>query len=236
MHRRLRAALMLIFIVFLGVFIFLGCVLADEPTPLLPTNPSTPADVIIPPTATRVATTTSDAATSEPTALSATVTSALFATSTLSPTQTAQPTSTPTPMPTLTATSSPSPSPFPFALQPGTPAYIENFAYPDAGCDWAGIAGQIFAEDGDPIKNLVVLVSGNYGGDQIEVIGVTGTVAGDIYGPGGYEVKLGNIALLTQNAIKVQVFDLNGEPISDAVAIDTSDNCGQNLVIVNFNQ
>jgi hypothetical protein len=98
------------------------------------------------------------------------------------------------------------------------------------------VAGQVFGESGDPVINLVVLVSGTYNGKTINAVGVTGTVTGDIYGPGGYEIQIGDIALATAGKLTIQVFNLDGLPLSRAFPFDTSSACNENLVIINFTQ
>ena len=55
---------------------------------------------------------------------------------------------------------------------------MANFAYPQKGCDWIGAAGQIFGADGKPQINLIVVVSGIYGGQTIDALGITGTAIG----------------------------------------------------------
>ena len=79
---------------------------------------------------------------------------------------TASPTNTSTPMPSFTpteiqddqATPTPVEPPqdgFPFVVQdpPGEPLYIQNIHYPDLGCDWMGLGGQVFALNGAPLKS-----------------------------------------------------------------------------------
>ena len=129
------------------------------------------------------------------------------------------------PTPTLTNTGTPAPTvtqtPFPLILQSGSPAYIQNFAHMDAGCNWLGIAGQVFDADGKTIKNLVVNVKGNLGQTIIDEIGLTGVPEADIYGPGGYEIKIADKAVDSENTLKIQVFDIHGNNLTNAIAIKT---------------
>ena len=133
-----------------------------------------------------------------------------------------------TQVPQLTAT------PLPFVLQTGTPAYIKNFAHPSLKCDWLGIAGQVFAEDGTPMINKVVVATGKINGKPIEIIGVTGIPEADIYGPGGFELKIADQVFSSEKALSIQVFDLEGLPISNSIPIDTFSDCEKNLIIINF--
>lgn len=142
------------------------------------------------------------------------------------------------PMPTLTVTETPVPTatqtPFPLILQTGSPAYIQNFAYIEAGCNWLGIAGQVFDAEGKTINNLVVNVKGNFGQVMIDEIGLTGVPEADIYGPGGYEIKIADKTLDSENVLEVQVLDIHGNSLSNALQFKTYSDCEKNLIIVNF--
>jgi len=222
MNRKTNHTANILFTILISSLVISSCVLIEEPTPQPATDTATPADVIIPNTATPPATMVVDTGTPLP--------------SDTPQADTPMPTSTPLPSltPTNTATFTPSPTPVPFALQTGSPAYIQNFAYPEDGCDWLGVAGQVFGGEGEPLVNLVVLVTGTYDGKTIEMIGVTGTVSGDTYGPGGYELVLSDTPMDTTEQLVAQVFDLDGNPLSDVVPLDTFANCDSNLIILNF--
>ena len=56
----------------------------------------------------------------------------------------ADPTSSPIP-----PTPTPEPAP-PFAVLPGAPLFSPAFLHADLGCAWMGVAGQVFAADGQP--------------------------------------------------------------------------------------
>lgn len=139
-----------------------------------------------------------------------------------------------TDLPTTNPTATFSPTRFPLSLQAGTPVYIKNFAYPDAGCQWFGLAGQVFNQSGTPVINLIVSIKGKLGNNQIDRLTMTGLKEGDSYGPGGYEIKLANSPVSSEDAIFLQVFDLDAIPLSRNIAIDTFQDCDKNLIIVNF--
>ena len=145
-----------------------------------------------------------------------------------SATQVSTITSSPTPLPTAT------PTPFPILLQPGSPAYIQNFAHIDAGCNWLGIAGQIFDKSSKPIINLVVNVKGKLGQTEIDKIALTGIPEADVYGPGGYEIILAGKAENSQNTLMIQIFDINGNRLSNAMPFITYSDCKKNLIVMNF--
>ncbi len=103
---------------------------------------------------------------------------------TYAPTQgqptTIPPTGTPTKTPTRTPTPStptsipPTATPTPlyfYAVQPGSPAMLPNFANASAGCNWQGIAGQVFNADGLPVNNLVVKAGGTWNGAAVNSAG-----------------------------------------------------------------
>jgi hypothetical protein len=161
---------------------------------------------------------------------------------TLTPTSTAE-TGLPTPitnMPTLTPTKEldlvpkPSATSYPISIQFGAPIYTNNFAYPDLGCNWFGVAGQVFDIDGVPVKNLVIEAGGNLGPAVIFNLSISGSV--QQYGPGGYEIKLGDQPLDSQNTVWIQVRDLDGQALSGPTYFKTFDDCQKNLILINFSE
>ena len=82
--------------------------------------------------------------------------------------------------------------------------------------------------------NKVVVATGKINGKPIEIIGVTGIPEADIYGPGGFELKIADQVFSSEQALSLQVFDLEGFPISDSIPIDTFSDCEKNLIIINF--
>lgn len=144
-------------------------------------------------------------------------------------TETALPTETTAPIATSTNTA------VPFSLQADSPVYIQNFAHTDAACDWLGVAGQVFGEDGSPQINLVLIVSGTLGQTAIDMTGVTGIPEADIYGPGGYEIMLADAPVQSDDSLSIQVFDLQGNTLSEPVSFNTYSDCDKNLIVINFN-
>jgi hypothetical protein len=118
----------------------------------------------------------------------------------------------------------------PFSLQSVSPVYLSNFANPEAGCNWMGIAGQVFDENQLPVDGLVVVIEGLVDGNKIESLGFTGLSAA--YGPAGYEVVLGDKSV--PGEFWLQLFDQDGNPLSDIYAFETPGGCEQNLGILNF--
>ena len=89
------------------------------------------------------------------------------------------------------------------------------------------MAGQVFDADGLPVKNLVVKAGGTWNAAAVNLLGMTGTSTA--YGEGGYELVLGNKAVISTNTVWVQVFDLASKPVTDKVYVSTSSDCTKNL-------
>lgn len=148
---------------------------------------------------------------------------------TLEPSATETPvpvTPTPTPPPTLV------PEAFLFEPQAGTPKLIENFTHPELACKWMGVGGQAFLLDGSPALNLVVVVSGTLNGQPVDMVTLTGL--SQAYGEGGFELTLADKPVASQSSLTIQLFDLEGIPLSDTAPLETSAECGQNLILINF--
>jgi hypothetical protein len=142
-----------------------------------------------------------------------------------------KPENTSTPSPVILSTSTPT---FLLILQTGSPAYIQNFVHTNEGCAWIGIAGQVFNSNGQPVNNLVVNVKGTLGSTAIDEVAVTGIPEANSYGPGGYEIKIGDKPVASKNTLTIQVLDLKGKALSKAVTFVTFSDCKRNLIIINF--
>lgn len=118
----------------------------------------------------------------------------------------------------------------PFDLQSVEPLYTTNFVHPEAGCNWMGVAGQIFAENLEPKDGLVVVVEGAVNNSMVEVLGYSGLAQS--YGPGGYELFLSHIN--SPGIFWVQLFDVQGNPLSGIYSFQMNGTCEQNLAVINF--
>ena len=128
-----------------------------------------------------------------------------------------------------------------FLVQPGTPAYVQNFAHPAQGCKWLSVAGQVMeaaggspfgGQDGQPVSGLVVSVLGLLNGNVVNELTLTG-LAPD-YGPGGFEVQLAGEPVASSGALWVQIYNLDGQAVTEPVFFNTKADCSQNVVLVNF--
>ena len=132
-------------------------------------------------------------------------------------------TSTPTTEPTT------APTAFTYTLQEGSIGYTTQFAYPDLGCAWMGIAGTVFDAEGNAAENMIVHVDGP---DGFAIDAIAGTRPE--FGPAGYEVTLAKAPTNSDQMYVVQLLDVFGEPVSERYAVTTFDDCDRNLILVNF--
>lgn len=154
------------------------------------------------------------------------------ATVTLQPTQTEiPPSATPTET-AIPATPTPTSEPYVYGMQLGSPQRTLNFAHPDLGCNWMGLAGQVFDEEGAPVNNLVIGIGGSIAGNPITGIAITGET--DPYGPGGYEIQFGEQPLASVGTAWARVHDLDGNLLSAPAYFNTSPSCDENLIVLNF--
>lgn len=177
-------------------------------------------------TQTEVPTATSEMTnTPEPTA-----TPEFTATATVVPTATSMPTN------TATATATVSPVTDLFTVQTGSPVFTVNFVHPTDACNWQGVAGQVLAKDGAPLTNYILKLSGTYNGASVNMIGLSGLVANEPYGPGSFEFVLSSTAIDSVNMLTIQLFSPLGVEVMGPVSISTFASCSKNLQIINLQQ
>lgn len=158
----------------------------------------------------------------------------------LLPTATAtltEPTATPlpsaTPLPAVEPSFTPTPTPaYPYDIQLGSPRMMPDLRSAERGCQWMGVAGQVFDADGMPVEGVVVGINGELGGNPVSGVGLSGLAAD--YGPGGYEVFLAETPLASSGTLWAQVFNPEWEPLSPAYSFSTSADCAENLILLNF--
>ncbi len=137
----------------------------------------------------------------------------------------------PTAIPTLTATPEPEK---PFEVQAGVPAYLSNIAYPDLGCSWLGVAGQVFDQKDTPIVNLGVSLTGTLGDTEIDELVLSGSA--QLYGESGFEFTLAEMPIASSGTLSLQLLGDDGQALSDPIIFDTTEDCDQNLVLINLVQ
>ena len=95
-----------------------------------------------------------------------------------------------------------------------------------------GIGGQVFDQDGNPQKFIVVRVQGQIDGTVIDATGMTGSALN--YGPGGYEITLGDQGIASSSSLKITIYDLEGNQLSNAISFDTYTDIDKLQIIINF--
>ena len=140
-----------------------------------------------------------------------------------------QPTRTPSPQPSVTATAQPE---YAYQLQDGSPSYLPNVFHPESVCQWFGVAGQIFDDNGIPVQGIIVEIEGELDGQVVLNLGISG--GAPQYGAGGYEVVLGDEPKSSDKTLTIVLFDTSGKQLSERTPLVTSDSCTQNLIIMNF--
>jgi hypothetical protein len=118
------------------------------------------------------------------------------------------------------------------SIQQGSPVYISNFNHPDVGCNWAGIAGQVFGVDGTPINGYTIVITGSINGTSVSLSGVTGSA--QAYGKGGYEIQLNGAPFASTGKLTVNLFDTDLKQVAEPTPLTTYQDCQSNLVILNF--
>lgn len=152
------------------------------------------------------------------------------------PTRTPTFTVTRTPTPTATGptpTASITRSAFQFTPGAGSPSYVANISpnYSAQGCNWFGIAGQVFDLDKRGMVGLLVHLEGPNG---LSVDAVTGSQLR--YGPSGWEIVLGNAPVATTGSYRIQLRNASGQPLSETIVFSTFQDCARNHILFNFDR
>lgn len=145
---------------------------------------------------------------------------------------------TPSPVPTETFTPGPSPtatiySIFPFTLR-GEVKAIDGATFPEHDTCRLWVAGQAYDIQGAPITGATVMLGGVLERKSFNQLSLTGTALQ--YGPAGYEFTIADHPVKSKQSVWVQLFDQAMLPLSARIYFDTSEDCTQNLVLINFRQ
>lgn len=119
-----------------------------------------------------------------------------------------------------------------YVRQAGSPTWLPNFSHPEMGCNFLGVAGQVFGDQGAPEVMLIVEAGGTLGASDIFALSLTGNDS--IYGPGGFELILSDQLAPSNGSVWIQVFNLEGQALSERIYFDTFSDCQRNLVLINF--
>ncbi|MBZ0296207.1 MAG: hypothetical protein K8L99_26850, partial [Anaerolineae bacterium] len=100
-----------------------------------------------------------------------------------------------------------------------------NFAN-DAGCNWQGIAGQVFDANGQPLIGVRVIAMG--GGAMLEAESGTATT----YGASGWEIKIGDTPAAANYL--VAIYDETRGEFAHGISVEFPGTCDANLALLNF--
>lgn len=128
----------------------------------------------------------------------------------------------------------PTPTEYSFVLQ-APPSGIEaELLYPERGCDWTGVGGQVLNLQGKPYTGIAIQIGGYLDGKTVFATTVSGSAA--VYGLAGYEFILAEKPLDSEQKLWLRLVDQEGQPLSDQVLFDTYAACNKNLIVINFKQ
>ena len=125
---------------------------------------------------------------------------------------------------------------FPFQVN-GRPLAIQNIAYPEQGCNWMGVAGQVLDLNGAPVQGQIVRLGGALPGES-EPFEPRLTLTGlpQQFGPGHYLFEISDRPVASQERLWLQLLSQEGAPISDRIYFETFDSCEAALIVINFRQ
>ena len=162
----------------------------------------------------------------------------------LQPTETMVPTATPTeiiidgtPIVEVTPpepTETPFSGHYAFALQNDINEIESSLIRPNYGCNWIGVAGQVFDLQSRPVVGVRVWLRGTYDNKRINLYSLS--MESSPYGPSGFEFTLGEKPLNSNGQLSIQLLDQAGIPISERIFFDTFEDCKKNLILINFKQ
>ncbi|MCE2488698.1 MAG: hypothetical protein J4G17_01810 [Anaerolineae bacterium] len=141
------------------------------------------------------------------------------------PTIPPRPTSTRPPRTTIVPRPTASPTPLPpglhFALDAASIEYVAG----TGRCDWSGIAGRVVHRNGRGAAGLLVVA--RKVDSDLEMVGTTDS-------RGNFELRLGDVPLLAPWSLQLR--SLDGTTLSDLMQIVTSEQCDQNLIVLEFSE
>jgi hypothetical protein len=134
-----------------------------------------------------------------------------------------------------TATSTPKvDSKYPFVLRTDPVGIDASILYPSRGCRWSGVGGQVVDMQDSPYIGITVQLGGTLEGLYTNEYSLTGTATK--YGEAGFEFTLTDYPFDSDSELWVRLIDQSNYPLSEKVFFDTFADCGQNLIIINFEQ
>ena len=105
---------------------------------------------------------------------------------------------------------------------------------PTRDCNWMGVGGQVYDIQNRPATGILVQMGGVINHIRVLETSLSGTALQ--YGQAGFEFTLGKKTASTKHSLWVRLMDQSMQPLSEQVYFDTYEDCGQNLILINFKQ
>ncbi len=104
--------------------------------------------------------------------------------------------------------------------------------HPDLACKWMGVGGTVMDVNNKPLQFQTIQLGGTLNGQAVTDQVLSGN--NPVYGTSGFEIKLGDTPVDSSQTLWVQLFDNNGQALTNKIYFDTFSNCQQNLVMFTF--
>ncbi len=134
--------------------------------------------------------------------------------------------------PTITETLTPTVTPTPMPASAEITYEASTTVHPDLACNWMGVGGNVLGTDGQPLKFQTIQLGGMLGETPVNQLKLSGSAPA--YGESGFEFVLGNTPIASTQTLWIQLFDNAGQALTEKIYFDTFNDCGQNLVRINF--
>ena len=125
-------------------------------------------------------------------------------------------------------------SQYPFVLRADPVGIDASLLYPNRGCRWSGIGGQVVDLQDSPYVGITIQMGGSLQGRYINEYSLTGTATK--YGDAGFEFTLTDYPFDSRSELWVRLINQSNYPLSERVFFDTYGDCARNLIIINFEQ
>jgi hypothetical protein len=104
--------------------------------------------------------------------------------------------------------------------------------YPNSGCDWLGVGGQVLDSDGKPLQFQTIQLGGTLADQLVSRMTLSGNAP--VYGTSGFEFVLGDHPVASTQTLWIQLFDNTAKPLTNKIYFDTYEGCDENLVLIVF--
>lgn len=106
--------------------------------------------------------------------------------------------------------------------------------FPQSGCNWMGVGGQVFDSKGKPLPNQTLQLGGTLGDKTILDLSLSGTTPKALFGDSGFDFLLGDTPIASTRTLWIQLFDNTSKKLTEKIYFDTFTDCDKNLVFIVF--